>query len=78
MGGGWGGGRMGVVIGVHSVQFVIAVGRLIVSRMVTLSNIDCLFKVTTITDLHLFLAEDCGYMPQKSILILRGIQKYWW
>ena len=38
------------MIGVHSVQFDKAVERLIGSRMVMLSNLDCLFQVTTFTD----------------------------
>ena len=41
-----------------------------------LSNLDCLFQVTIITDLHRFLAEDCGYMPEQSILIISGIQRH--
>ena len=46
--------------------------------MVMLSNIDCfLFQVTTINDLHRFMAEDCGYVPQQSIIILSGIPIYW-
>ena len=38
--------------------------------MVKLSNLDCLFQATNITDLYLFLAEDCGYIPQQIIQIL--------
>ena len=69
----------GVVIGVlfHSVQFAMAVERLIVSRIVKLSNLDCLFQATNITDLYLFLADDCGYIPQWSIKIPSGIQRHW-
>ena len=65
-------GRGGVVICVHSVQFVMAVERFIVSRMVMLSRLFILSYYY-----HRFLAEDCGYMPRKSILLLSGIQRHW-
>ena len=58
----------------HSVRFAMAVESLMFSRMVMLPNLDCLFQATNITDLYRFLAEDCGYIPQQSIQILRGIQ----
>ena len=35
---------------------------IIVSRMVMLSNLDCSFQATNVTDLYRFLAEDCGYI----------------
>ena len=66
---------VGVVIGVNFSfsTVVMAVERLIVSTIVMLSNLDCLFRATNITDLYRFLANDCGYIPQQSIQILSGI-----
>ena len=46
----------GVVIEVTFSFSAVCHGRLFVSRMVMLSNLDCLFQANNITDLYRFLA----------------------
>ena len=72
------GGWVGVVIGITFSLKAICHGSSEVDffRMVKLSNLDCLFKAINMTDLYLFLADDCGYIPQQSIQIIGANVKF--